>query len=468
MDKKLKKKAKWRTYYNDNRNTYLINRMMKRCLDGVNVKYSTLLKYDMIGYYLENANKNQLEVFYKQKRFYETMNNVANLEGQTEKKLKNAIETIVGKNANLKIQILNTNNVNSQSVDENVATKYTLQDAIKDIKYNSVTKTQQPLSNSTRRIQLLYIYRLSNILNCEEDFAVLKQQSSMDVLNKLPKQDKINYVSLINSIHRYSIKFKTMMGKDIVIYKNALDEIFKKRKAEDEEKRKKTVTLEWSVVEQMYKKMTVEYKQKKKEYEKYLNDATKSDLHKDFYKFQQLYLLFSLYVLRPPLRGGDYMNINVVDTLPIMDRRHQDIVEFDPSTNKVENYYIVPKHSFVFQNYKTSYMYNQVWFPLSASSLPPYFGYRTKLVNLINETLTMFPRKYLLCKENNTLHNANVIFQHLSQYINKKITANILRHSYITYQYETMKIKHKKKERLSKLMLHQASTAETKYLQTVQ
>ena len=162
------------------------------------------------------------------------------------------------------------------------------------------------------------------------------------------------------------------------------------------------------------------------------------------------------------------MSVNVVDELPVADRRHQNITDVDPKTKLVENYYVKPYHAFVFQRYKTSALYHQVWFEMTAKSLPTYFGKRSKLINIINDSLTMFPRPYLLCKRNYLLYTSTQLFNLLSNQIKKKITANKLRHSYITFQYETVGIKQKRKEKLSRLMLHQPATAEQNYLQVVE
>ena len=81
MDQKVKDLVKWKNYYSTNKTKYLIQRLQKRMLKGCNVKYITPLKYDMVGYYLQNANVQQLKVFEEQKKFYDTMNDVTNLKG---------------------------------------------------------------------------------------------------------------------------------------------------------------------------------------------------------------------------------------------------------------------------------------------------------------------------------------------------------------------------------------------------
>ncbi len=465
--KDLAKLQQWREYYNKNKFKYLKRRLMKRVKSGVNVKYTTLVKYDMIGYYLDNCNETQKEIFDKQKEFFNTMNDVTNLQHQTEAKLENAIQSIIGKNADLKIQIIK-NDPNIEVVDEAVDTTYNLQTAIHDIKYNAVNKHNKPLKDTTKRNQLNHLYKLVQLLNCEDDFAVLKLPSSLQAINALPQQQKINIINLINSIHRYSVKFKTMMAKDIVMYKTELNSIFQKKKKQDLQNRQNKVRVEWSNVLAMYNKMEKEYKIKLKEYKKYMMNADKTEMKEEFYKLNQAYLLLSLFVLRPPLRGGDYMKINVVDELPVLDRRHQQLVDTDSKTKLIENYYLKPFHAFVFQQYKTNHLYHQVWFEQTSKSLPNYFGKRTKLINIINESLTMFPRPYLLCKKNYLLYKSTEIFNLLSNHIKKRITANKLRHSYITYQYETLKIKDRKKKKLARLMLHQPSTAEQNYLQVVE
>ncbi len=468
VDKKSKDLAKWRDYYNANKFNYLKQRLMNRVKANVNVKYTTLLKYDMVNYYLDNCNETQLQAFNKQRDFYNTMNDVSNLQNQQEKKLESAIKTIMGVNANLNIKIVK-NEPALEKIEEEVKTVYNLSTAIHDIKYNAVNKHNKPLKDTTKRNQLNYLYKLSQLLNCEDNFSVLKDKKSLDKINSVPKALKIQLINLINSIHRYSIEFKTMMEKDIVMYRKELEKVFKEKNKYNKKMRNNVVKLEWTKAVKLYKDFEKHYKVRLKEYKKTMYDTTKSELHNLFYELNQIYLLFSLYVLRPPLRGGDYMKVNIVskEILPISDRREQGIVEADPITNEIENYYVPRLHAFIFQNYKTADLYHQVWFIQSSKTLPNYFGKRMKLINIILDSLVMFPRKYLLCKRDNSLYTSTAIFNLLSETINTKVTANIFRHSYITYQYETLKIKDRKKKKLARLMLHQPTTAENQYLQAV-
>lgn len=467
MDQKVKDLVKWKNYYNSNKTKYLLQRLQKRTLKGCKVKYTTLLKYDMVGYYLQNANTEQLKVFEEQKKFYETMYDVTNLKGQTEKKLKNAIESICGKHANLKIEFIEKpKDVIKEEVDSSI---YNIQSAIADIKHKSVNRMLKPLHINTKRTHLNYLYKLCNLLQCEEDMSILKQEKSLETILAQPNSEKTNYINLINSLHRYSIPFKTMMEKQIVMYKTAMNNIFSDIKKRDKIKRMEQINIEWSQIIEKYKDMSSEYKRRKKDYEKNnMLDEVNNKSHESFYNFQQMYLLFSLFVLRPPLRGGDYNKIYLVDSLPIHDRRHQNIVSKDKVTGNIENYYIKPRHTFVLQNYKTAWQYHQVWFEMTASSLPPYFGQRTKLIEIINESIIMFPRMFLLCQFSGQVYSKGSLMRNLSSHLKLKISANTFRHSFITYQYHTKNIKQKKKDRLAKLMLHSASTAENNYLQAIE
>ena len=192
----------------------------------------------------------------------------------------------------------------------------------------------------------------------------------------------------------------------------------------------------------------------------------KSGRKKEFFTFQMMYVLFSLYVLRPPLRGGDYKNVHVVKALPVADRREQELVDRDPETGEVENYFDTSNNVFVFQDYKTSHMYHQVWFGFTQKELPNTLGKRAQLLKVIKESLDMFPRKYLICSASNKRYiNTSNLFKKLSAYLGVKVTANMLRHSFVTYQYKTKNIKEKLKLKLGRLMLHTANTAQQNYLQ---
>ena len=59
------------------------------------------------------------------------------------------------------------------------------------------------------------------------------------------------------------------------------------------------------------------------------------------------------------------------------------------------------------------------------------------------------------------------MFKKLSTVLNIKITANMLRHSFITYQYKEKKISDGFKTVLAKSMLHQPTTAEHQYVQEI-
>ena len=102
------------------------------------------------------------------------------------------------------------------------------------------------MKDTTKRNQLNYLYKLSQLLECENDFSVLKDKSSLDKINSVPKALKIQLINLINSIHRYSIEFKTMMEKDIVMYKKELEKVFKEKNKYNKKMRNNVVKLEWT------------------------------------------------------------------------------------------------------------------------------------------------------------------------------------------------------------------------------
>ena len=94
--------------------------------------------------------------------------------------------------------------------------------------------------------------------------------------------------------------------------------------------------------------------------------------------------------------------------------------------------------------------------------------------NIIQNSVKVYPRQYLIVNPNNgkpyaTLSSTiSTVFstpQLLEENDGNPISANILRHSYVTYMWKKKKINDAQKKDLARLMLHQVGTAESSYLQ---
>jgi len=86
----------------------------------------------------------------------------------------------------------------------------------------------------------------------------------------------------------------------------------------------------------------------------------------------------------------------------------------------------------------------------------------------------VFPRKYLIVNPENGKPYSNLSSTISSTFSTpdvleandgNPISANILRHSYVTYMWKKKQISDPQKKELAKLMLHQVGTAESSYLQ---
>ena len=129
---------------------------------------------------------------------------------------------------------------------------------------------------------------------------------------------------------------------------------------------------------------------------------------------------------------------------------------------------------FVLQEYKTSARYYQQRFPLTRTALKAVFGSFGALRKIIQQSVKVFPRKYLIVNPESGKPYSNLSGTISSTFSTpdvleandgNPISANILRHSYVTYMWKKKQISDTQKKELAKLMLHQVGTAESSYLQ---
>ena len=125
------------------------------------------------------------------------------------------------------------------------------------------------------------------------------------------------------------------------------------------------------------------------------------------------YVLLSLYVLIPPRRLLDYTLMHIAD--------NNDII----NTNNELNYYIPNKKTFIFNNYKTKKFYGQ------QTIIIPNI-----LANILDEYILKYKITGSLFNKKKTTLRACLtsIFYTFSD---RKLSVNILRHSYITYMKDT-------------------------------
>ena len=145
---------------------------------------------------------------------------------------------------------------------------------------------------------------------------------------------------------------------------------------------------------------------KRDEYKKlFENDKTNN-------KLNLMYLILSLYTYQPPLRMN-YDDMMIVNKIPDNDNNYM--------LNKNGKYYVIINHD------KISNKLGSATFELN-----------DKLNDIINESLSLFPRKYILSTQNDGDKPINKQgFESLMKQMfkNQKISIVLLRSAYITHMY---------------------------------
>ncbi len=383
---------------------------------------------------------------------------------------------------------------------------YTLKMAISDVNNRGVRNDGKPLKAQSKKGIIQNLKTIAKLLGCLPADASVDQSethSNIDFGRCLKKtrfmknlQFKIvdgkkvrrtNYgkqlYSSVISLFRYSPRFQDVLGDKIVEWNDEFDKIMKKWRAEDKKKRDMT-TIDWKLIASVLHIRKEEfllaektYQKALKEYEKKITSASKQAVKtalKDYKRVNMYYLIAALYTLQPPRRANTYSNMLLVDTIPVKNVVGRKKVVKDPETGKVENYYGLKNNVFVLQEYKTSARYYQQRFPLTRTALKAVFGSFGALRKIIQQSVKAFPRKYLIVNPESGKPYSNLSGTISSTFSTpdvleandgNPISANILRHSYVTYMWKKKQISDTQKKELAKLMLHQVGTAESSYLQ---
>ena len=184
------------------------------------------------------------------------------------------------------------------------------------------------------------------------------------------------------------------------------------RKSDKKEKAAGTsLSIPWNKILAAYKIM----KRRSDDLNKLLFTSVEAD--NDALRLKQFnahmdYLLFSLYVYRPPVRD-DYgicrllaPNEKISDYIkrkydPVVDDEtgiptKEGAMEREKEGRNFFNYYSIREKTFVFQRYKTEALYRQRRFQLSQLQAP--FGNGTVLANIIKDSYDKYPRKWLIAR----------------------------------------------------------------------
>lgn len=152
----------------------------------------------------------------------------------------------------------------------------------------------------------------------------------------------------------------------------------------------------------------------------------KITLNKEEYNLLLEYLILSLYILQEPRRNKDYLEMYIVK-------------EKTKILNNDMNYLIINNAKFVFNNYKTSKIYNQQIIDIN-NELLYIINLYYKFHPLNNTDNNIIP--FLVSYKGTHLNNNNSINEILSK-INKNLNSTMIRHSFITYMFKDNNIKSK-------------------------
>lgn len=152
------------------------------------------------------------------------------------------------------------------------------------------------------------------------------------------------------------------------------------------------------------------------------------------------YLLVSLYVLNPPVRA-DYGEMTI----------HK---KYNKKRTGNELIWVEKKPYFVFRNYKTAKTYGEVKIDVSPALKQVIKGWFAIHVE---------QPKYLMGHEMTPNALSQAIRDVFNRKFGKEVGISLLRHSFITHTYPTLKTLKQKKD-LAKKMLHSSSVQETYHL----
>ncbi len=363
-----------------------------------------------------------------------------------------------------------------------------------------------PIAKSTIAGNQGNLRRLVELLNCGDDLvACLRKTRNMKMIQykivdgkKVLRENRNKQAyGLVKALFRYSPRFKKMMGeKAVEKWTEEFDNIMNWWRKKDKKKRTVTAALKWTEILKVLPIRKKEFDEAKKKYLRVKKEVERNKDKKrgsilrqalrtasnEFNKANMLYLIVGLYTLQPPRRLNTYTKMRVVDTIPVRNTVGKKGIQYliiDPDTKKIESYYGVKNSVFVFQDYKTNDKYFQQRFALSRRALPSALGSYGKLRNIINQSLKDYVtkdgerRKWLIVNPNtekpyktleSTYQAAFRIPELIEENDGENVTANTLRHSYITYQTLDKKLLPQELRQLALLMLHSEKTQKESYL----
>ena len=229
-----------------------------------------------------------------------------------------------------------------------------------------------------------------------------------DFLNQYAETTKRNFIIAIVSalnLAGTTAKHKKLYGD---YYKMMME---KNKEIKENGGKKKEDMPSWEAVLEKYNAL----KEKVKETTDFSKDSAYNDLLK--------LLVTSLYVLQPPRRNGDYLEMRVVPSYN----------EELPST---VNYLDTKKGEFIFNKYKTSKKYGEfrkAIEPELRAILTLYLKHHPNLWEGRKQKKEPVP--FLVYRDGEPLHQLNSITRLINSVLGKGVGSSALRHIYITEKY---------------------------------
>jgi len=282
----------------------------------------------------------------------------------------------------------------------------------------STIKTYISIINNTSK-------RIGKTLSNPDDVidnidAIIKSYEDVDYKTRKTKLAAL--VSFIESsdnpkIDETLLKVRRIMSKDISDYDEYLDS--QKKSISQQEN-----WMDWDTILDKYKTMEKEVAS--------LWRLNKDEMGKNQFNRLKTCVLLSCLVLIPPRRSQDYCDFKIRNV-----------------RENVDNFMRGKK--FIFNSYKTAKKYGKVEGPIE-----------TKLYNIINKWKKVNDGDYLITSSNDNSKKVlpPQITNILNNFFDKKVSVNMLRHSFLTHMYRNMPKINDMKE-LAEQMSHDVSTAMT-------
>lgn len=516
--KKSRAQAKkhWETWYNRNYFEYLRGGTIRRILTGFPVRYTTLVKYDLVDFYKKNTPKKNLAKFEYQKVYDRRLKKIKRpYANQVADRVANAmrvneigttipvdgIKIYVNPNTdNADAVPFNTNPLTSGEVRvvkpprENappappvVNGRYTIARVrwiftYQGYKLNKRRNDPDPfldpkaaekyikhIETAAQRLKCIQAQKVSS-LN-EVDLVACFKNYTKRMIKKLATQDGTKSANNLISVIARSLPgndeiFAELMGDKLKLWNEVNEELWQERRQKNKKQLDEPVVA-YKFLVNMLKDLR----------QRFLEKPDDIDRNYD-------YLLMALYILRNPIRDN-YAAVKIVDTIPL---KADGTLQKKDETGIYPDYYSPKSKTFALQSYKSRNKFGQVRQTVREMESLFKFIKRRKLFPVsigqaIKESLDALPRSYLFAKVEGRKDKKVVdapynkgrkltrrILDITARYdmkeknFGKNVGVNELRHAFVSHCYCKEKFNENQKEKLALLMLHSVKTAKEVYL----